>query len=102
MLGLHKLVISFPFQSITYGVAAAYLDHAQIWLETDFRGMHIRRKGKPFQFKSLWVGQEECLKIIESVWTNKPFCARPQQIPEMLKLCGGGKLDHWNKSSFGN
>lgn len=56
----------FPSGGVFHG-HAAYLDHYPIWLEISFPG-----KGyigpRPFRFEAMWVGVEQCTKIIEDEW----------------------------------
>lgn len=52
-------------------------------------------------FEALWVGEEQCTKIIEDAWNQD---ARHGLMTEVMGLItiNGTKLKGWNKTTFGN
>lgn len=49
----------------------------------------------------MWVGEEQCSKIIEDVGASNGRQWSMAKVMSLISWCGA-KLKHWNRNSFGN
>lgn len=61
----------------------------------------MRLGNKFFRFEAMCVRENACTSIIEQVWADQEGGDSMEQILQ-LNINFGTKLQHWNKTSFGN
>lgn len=89
----------YPEVNVRHGLAA-YSYHIPLWLDTD--GHQVSSQGpRPFRLEAMWLGEKECTRIIEDVWSHSGEQYSLENILDNINRCDS-RISIWNKSCFGN
>ncbi|XP_042950313.1 uncharacterized protein LOC122282426 [Carya illinoinensis] len=97
-VGNDLLTHLFPHLVVQHG-NVAHSDHIPILFESsNFQPMP--RRPKQFHLEAMWVGEEQCERIIEQVWSERGGNRGMEDLLNLIQGCGQ-QLKIWNRHSFG-
>ena len=80
---------------------AFHLDHKSLLLVSDSELKRFYRKGRPFQFESMWLKDRTCEAVVQDSWGNQLGNASALSFNDKI-LTYLYKLKEWNKKMFGH